>query len=586
MSGRRLLRGVTRRLHRGGWNTAVKAEVSGGVVTLEGEVSSYHEYVSLGTAIGRLPGVRGVVNRVTYPGRPEPEHRRGEQRRLRTADVVIVGAGVVGCCIARQLSRYHLEVVVVEKETDVACGTSKANNGMVHTGIGEKMGTLKQRLCVEGHRQFDRLCRELQVPYRQQGMYIVLTPQSFASLAVPTALAQAVGGRLIPSMILRRAKKLGLPMRRADRREVLEAEPHLTRDVLSAVYAPTYGVTCPYRFTIALAENAVANGVQVMLGTEVVDVLVEDGRVAGVQTDRGTIAAPWVINAAGLYADVIADMAGAREYTIHPKKGAILLFDKETSHYVRHHLSLLRFPRTEHYKGGGIMLTVDGNLQWGPTITEIQDRDDRSVTREEIDAVFEHYQALLPGFPRQAVIAYFSGLRAATFTEDFVIKPADAVRGFIHVAGIQSPGLAAAPAISDLVIDILRRQGMDLRPKSHFQPRRQSPPVMRELSDEERAQHIARNPRYGRIVCRCEEVSEGEIVDAVHSPLPACTLDAVKRRTRAGMGRCQGSFCLPRVAKILARERDRALEDIEKDRPGSRLFVGPAKCLLEGGHED
>lgn len=583
MSADRLLRRVTRCLRKGGWS-AVRAAVSGGVVTLEGEVSSYDQYVSMGRAVGKLSGVQGVVNRATYPGCPEPEHRRGRQHLLRRADVVIVGAGVVGCCIARQLSRYQLDVVVVEKETDVACGTSKANNGMVHTGIGEKMGTLKQRLCVEGHRQFQHLCQELHVPYQQQGMYIVLTPQSFSALPGPSFLLHSIGRWLIPRLILRRATKLGVPMRKATRREVLEAEPHITPEILSAVYAPTYGVTCPYRFTIALAENAVANGVDIMLDTEVVDVLVEDGQVRGIITNQGIIAAPWVINAAGLYADVIADMAGAREYTIHPKKGAILLFDKEASRCVRHHLSMLRFPRTQHYKGGGIMLTVDGNLQWGPTLTEVHDRDDRSVTREEIDTIFERYQALLPRFSRQAVIAYFSGLRAATFTEDFIIKPAEAVRGFIHVAGIQSPGLAAAPAIADRVITILRHQGLKLQLKDHFQSQRRPPPVMRELSPGERAQHIARDPRYGRLVCRCEEVSEGEIVDAIRAPLPARTLDAVKRRTRAGMGRCQGGFCLPRVARILARELGRPLEEIEKDRAGSPLFVGPAKCLLEEEH--
>ncbi|RLF42902.1 MAG: FAD/NAD(P)-binding oxidoreductase, partial [Thermoplasmata archaeon] len=324
----------------------------------------------------------------------------------------------------------------------------------------------------------------------------------------------------------------------------------------------------------------------VMLNTEVVDIEVEGGRVKSVVTTKGTIDADFVINVAGLFADEIAEMAGAREYTIHPKKGSTLLFDREYGHYANHSMSMLKFPRMEHYKGGGIMLTVDGNIQWGPTIAEVGDKEDRAVTSEEIEQIFQYFSPLMPSFPKKAVIAYFAGLRAATFTEDFFIEPSKKVKGFVHVAGIQSPGLAASPAIAKMVLGILRDEGLEMREKENFNPFRKKPLVFRELSKEEKKKAIEKNSLYGKVVCRCEQVTEGEVVDAIHSPIPALSVDAVKRRTRAGMGRCQGSFCLPRIAKIIAREANIPVEEVVKNSENSKLFVGKAKCLLEGEDED
>ena len=262
------------------------------------------------------------------------------------------------------------------------------------------------------------------------------------------------------------------------------------------------------------------------------------------------------------------------------------MFDKDVSHYVHHHLSMLRFPRTEHHKGGGIMITADGNLQWGPTILEATNRNDTSVSREEIDEIFDKYHPLIPDFPQGKAIAFFSGLRAATFTEDFVIKQADDVRGFFHVAGIQSPGLAAAPAIANMVIKQLQDAGLTLELDTGFNPLLKKPVVLRELPVKKRCHLVDKDPRYGRIVCRCEGISEGEISDAVNAVIPATSLDAVKRRTRAGMGRCQGGFCLPKVASIISREGAIPLEAVRKDGNGSELFIGKAKCLLERDHEN
>ncbi len=564
----------------------ISVKVEDRVVYLGGKVQSFEDFIAIGSSIGKIKGVRGVVNNISYPGKKERKKKEGRKKKIGKADVVIVGGGVVGCFIARELSRYDLDIVLVEKGEDVAVGTTKANNAMVHTGIGEKMGTLKQKLCVEGHRMYEKVAEELKVPYKKCGMWIITTEHTLEHYRIPSFIANFVSKHVIPYIVLRRGKKLGIPMEIVGRKELLEKEPYVTKKALAAVYSPTYGVTCPYYLTIALAENAIENGVEVMLNTEVVDIEVEGGRVKSVVTTKGTIDADFVINAAGLFADEIAEMAGAREYTIHPKKGSTLLFDREYGHYANHSMSMLKFPRMEHYKGGGIMLTVDGNIQWGPTIAEVGDKEDRAVTSEEIEQIFQYFLPLMPSFPKKAVIAYFAGLRAATFTEDFFIEPSKKVKGFVHVAGIQSPGLAASPAIAKMVLGILRDEGLEMREKENFNPFRKKPLVFRELSKEEKKKAIEKNPLYGKVVCRCEQVTEGEVVDAIHSPIPALSVDAVKRRTRAGMGRCQGSFCLPRIAKIIAREANIPVEEVVKNSENSKLFVGKAKCLLEGEDED
>ena len=240
----------------------------------------------------------------------------------------------------------------------------------------------------------------------------------------------------------------------------------------------------------------------------------------------------------------------------------------------------MKFPRIEHYKGGGILLTVDGNIQWGPTIVEVEDKEDTSVSAEEIEHILKYYNHLLPDFPKNKIITYFAGVRASTFTEDFFIEASKKVKGFIHVAGIQSPGLTASPAIARMVLDILKNEGLSMERKENFNPYRKRKIPLRELEMEERKKIVEKNGLYGRIVCRCEEVSEGEVVDAIHGKIPAYTIDAVKRRTRAGMGRCQSSFCLPRIVSIISRETGIPPEKIVKDGKGSYLFAGKAKCFL------
>ena len=561
----------------------IKISVKNGIVYLDGEVNSWDEVIELGHAAGEMKEVKGVINNIIVKDVKEKKREKNLPKDTynphlpERADVVIIGGGVIGCFIARELSRYNLEIVLLEKESDVACGATKANSGQIHTGVGEESGTLKKKLCAEAWPMYDKITEELDVPFKRNGLLVVITKDTLPK--IPSFIGNFISKYIIPYIVIRKGKDVGDKPRIIKRDELLRMEPNITDRALVAVFMPGYGIICPYKLTIALAENAIQNGTKVLLETEVRDILVEDKKVRGVMTNRGTIETQFVINAAGIFADEIAEMAGAKEFTIHPRKGSILLFDKEEEGYVNHQVSELRFPQDPYTKGGGVLMTVDGNINWGPTAIEVPDKEDKSVTREEIEGIFEKYGFIFPNFPKNSVITYFAGLRAATYKEDFFIKASKNIRGFVNVAGIQSPGLTAAPAIAEMVLKILKDAGLKMEEKENFNPVRKASPVFDKLSVEEKKKLIEKNPLYGNVICRCEHVTEGEIIDAIHSPLPALTIDAIKRRTRAGMGRCQGGFCGPRVAAILARELGIPLEKITKDR-NSNMFVGRTKSLL------
>jgi glycerol-3-phosphate dehydrogenase len=564
--------------------STVTVSVRDGIVTIAGSVDTWENVVQIGHHAGGLKGVKGVINKVEHRDMREPRgipqfsrKEYGEEICLpEKTDVVIIGAGVIGCFIARELSRYDLTVVVVEKESDVACGATKANNGQIHTGIGEKSGTLKKELCAEAWPLYQKIAEDLDVPYKKNGLLVLLTEESLPQW-VPSFFSRIILKYVLPYFVVGRGRSVGDTPRIVSKKELLQMEPHVTGKAIKAILMPGYGVTCPYKLTIALAENAVENGVTFVLDTEVLGIKVENNAVQKVVTSRGDIACKTIINAAGVYTDVVADMAGAREYTIHPRKGSILLFDK-TEGYITHQLSELRFPQDPHTKGGGVLETVDGNMLWGPTAVEVPEREDTSVSRSELEIMVERYHPAVPELPLNSVITYFAGVRAATYTEDFVIGPSR-VTGFIHAAGIQSPGLTAAPVIARRVVDILRESGIHLKEKEGFNPVRKAPPVFKGLSAEEKAELIKRDSKYGHVVCRCEQVTEAEIVNAIHGLVPAVTMDAVKRRTRAGMGRCQGGFCGPRVAEILGRELDIPLEKVTKKGGGSYIVARKTKVI-------
>ncbi|HHV60721.1 MAG TPA: NAD(P)/FAD-dependent oxidoreductase [Clostridiaceae bacterium] len=474
-------------------------------------------------------------------------------------DVVIIGAGVTGAFIARELSKYEASVCLVEKEADVAMGSSKANSAIVHAGYDAEPGSLKARLNVEGNLLMPGVAEELGVPYKNTGSLVVAFSESEAELL----------GNLMERGRINGVK--GLEIIAKD--TLQKIEPSISADATAALYAPTAGIVCPYELTIGAVENAVENGVEVKLETEVTGIAFA-GDLFEVSTNRGKLFARFVVNAAGLYADKIAGMIGDNSFSIHPRKGEYLLLDKSQGGIVNR--VVFQVPND---KGKGILVTptVDGNLLVGPNAEDIDDKEDAGTTLEGLREVMEKARKSVPGINYREVVTSFSGLRARPTGGDFIIGVSKKNQRFINVAGIESPGLTAAPATGPYVAGILKEQGFALNKKENFNPVRKPAICTRTMKAEELNALIKKDPGFGRIVCRCEKVTEGEIVESIHRPCGAKTLDAVKRRTRAGMGRCQGGFCSPRVVEILSRELGIPMHEVTKMGENSEILAGKLK---------
>ncbi|MDK2855270.1 MAG: glycerol-3-phosphate dehydrogenase [Bacillota bacterium] len=480
------------------------------------------------------------------------------------ADVVIVGAGIIGTAIARELARYELEVFLVEKEADVACGSTKANTAIVHAGYDAHPGTWKARLNVRGNAVFPQICRELEVPFKQTGTLVVALKED----EVPHLYE-----------LLERGHVNGVPdLEIIGREELLCREPNVNPKAVAALWAPTGGIVNAWELAIAQAENAVENGVKLLLQQPVTRIELEDGRVRTVFTPDFAIETRFVVNAAGRYSDEVARLVGQENFRIVPRKGEYYVFDKRFGHMAN--CPLFPVP-TAISKGILVTPTVEGNLLIGPNAQDLEDKEDLRTTPAGLKEVLTQALELMPDLPVKDAITNFAGLRAvAKPSNDFVLGPAPGVPNFINAAGIQSPGLTAAPAVAEEVRDHLQEAGLELHGKKKFNPYRKRITPFRELSREEQAKLIEQDPRYGQIVCRCETVTEAEVVQALHRPVPCTTMDGVKRRTRAGMGRCQGGFCTPRVAAILARELGLSLDEVTKKGGASKLLLGRTKDIL------
>jgi glycerol-3-phosphate dehydrogenase len=476
----------------------------------------------------------------------------------RTYDVVIVGAGVIGSMVARELSRYRLSVAVLEKEVDVGMGQSTSNSAIIHSGHDPEPGTLKARFNVRGNELWYRIAPELDIPLDNTG-----------------ALVVAVGAEEANHLpdLLERGEENGVQgLQILTREEALEKEPHLTPDTSGALLTPTAGVVDAFQGVLGPAENAATNGVEFLLETEVRGAVVENGTLTALQTSRGTIRAQWFINAAGVHADEVMHLAGDRpDFEITARRGEYFVFDES-----RFRINSVLFPMPGK-KGKGILVTTTthGNTMIGPNSDFVKDKEDHSVTAEGMHEIVAGAGKLVPSASPRDVIATFAGLRASGnfhpdgHGRDFLIEVSKTVKGLVNLAGIESPGYASAPAIAEYTVGLLREAGLELKEKDHWEPRRTRIPRFRDMSHQDRAGLVAANPAFGRIVCRCEEVTEGEIVQAIHSPIPATTYDAIKRRTWLGAGRCQGSFDYPRTMEILARELGVSMTEITKKGPGS-----------------
>lgn len=473
-------------------------------------------------------------------------------------DVVIIGAGVCGCAIARELSRYKLDVLVIDKCEDVCCGTSKANSAIVHAGYDAKEGTLKASLNVKGSKMMEQLCADLSVPYKRCGSFVVCTDEN-AREGLEVLYNRGIANGVEDLEIV-------------DGKKAHEMEPNLSDDVVAALYAPSAAIVCPFTLTYALSENAAANGVEFLFDTKVENITPMEGFYS-ITTNKGDISASYVINAAGVYADEIHNMVSANKLSITARRGDYFLLDHTAGDYVSH--VIFQLP-TKLGKGVLVTPTVHGNILVGPTAIDVDDKEGVNTTKESLDSITERASISVKNPPLKQVITSFGGLRAHEAGDDFVIGFCDDVPNFLDVAGIESPGLSSAPAIGVMVASLIS-QDIEAVLKTDFIAKREGIMDPSKLSVKERNDLIKKNPAYGTIICRCESITEGEIVDAINRIPGAKSLDGVKRRVRAGMGRCQGGFCSPRVMEILSRELGIPLDEITKSGGESKVLVGKSK---------
>ena len=476
-------------------------------------------------------------------------------------DVIIIGGGVSGTASARELSRYKGKFCLLEKEEDLCCGTSKANSGIVHAGYDAPKGSLMAKLNVLGNEKMENLSRELDFPFKRTGSLVLcFSPEDMPSLQL-----------LYDRGIANGVKNLRI----LSREEVLEMEPNISDEVYAALYAPTAGIVCPFEMNLAFGENAYENGVEFHFDTEVIRLAkIEEGY--RIFTNKGEFETKCIVNAAGVYADKFHNMVSEKKIHITPRKGEYCLLDKSAGTHVSR--TVFALPGKE---GKGVLVTptVHGNLLIGPTATDIEEKEGTNTTGNGLAQVIKKAGRNVKNLPLRQVITSFAGLRAHEDRQEFIIEEAADAPGFIDCAGIESPGLTSAPAIGERVAGILREK-LGLEEKENFISKSKGILRPASLSFEERNALIRENPAYGNIICRCEMVTEGEIREAIRRPLGAKSLDGVKRRTRAGMGRCQSGFCSPKVMEILAQELGVDLAEITKAGEGSNLICGTNKDRL------
>ena len=477
-----------------------------------------------------------------------------------SVQVAIVGGGIIGTAAARELSRYQLDLLLIEAEPEVGWGSTKANSGIVHGGFHEEPGTLKAKYCFPGNQMYPQMCKELDVCFEQNGILMVArTPEEMETV----------------KEYYQRGIDRGVNLRLLSKEEVLAQEPNLDPGIAGALFAPEGGSVMPFELAAALMENAVQNGANYLTNTQIQRAWTENGEKF-LETEELVIQADYVINAAGLFSDDLARMFGDDYFSIHPRKGEEYIFDLSVKNMVKSTI----FPVPGKISKGILVIpTAAGNLMMGPTGDDVLEKEDLSTSQYGFERIFEGAKSLVPSLDPRKIIAQFAGVRAASDRGDFIVELSPNVPGLVHLAGIESPGLTAAPAIAADVPRLLREAGLALELKGNFEPRRR--PVIRfnTLSRAEQDALVKEDPSYGRIICRCESITEGEIVDAVHRG--ARTLDGIKFRTRAGAGRCQGGFCQPLITQILSRELDIPVTKVSKRGPGSEQVKYVAKELYE-----
>lgn len=479
-------------------------------------------------------------------------------------DAVVIGAGVVGGLTARELTRYGMKTCILEKENDVAMGATRANSGIVHAGFDAECGSLKARLNVRGAELMEKTAAELGVKYRKNGSIVIGFNDE---------------DKAVLYELLERGRKNGVrDLRILDAEEVHRIEKNLSDKVSCALYAPSGAIVCPYGLCIAAVGNAMDNGAELFTNFEVSDISRTESGYKIISADGKTAESRLVVNSAGIYSDKIAALAGDTSFTVHPRKGEYILLDRECGGFAEHTVF-----RTPGRMGKGILVspTADGNLLTGPTAVDTEDKDNTETTAEGFDKIIKEAKENFPSVPFNKTITSFCGLRAAGSTGDFIIR--ESAENFITLAGIESPGLSASPAIAEYVVEMLKSKGFELTEDENFNPFRKSPHRFAEASLEEKNEIIKKDKSFGKIVCRCEGITEGEILEAIRSNPKARDLDGVKRRTRAQMGRCQGGFCSPYITELISKELGIDFCEVTKSGKGSYINVSKTK---EGGEND
>lgn len=474
-------------------------------------------------------------------------------------DVAIIGSGIMGAAVARELSKYNLDIMIIEKDNDISCGTTKANSAIVHAGYDAKEGSLMAKYNVAGNAMYEELCKEVDAPFRRVGSYV---------------LAFSEKEREHLELLYKRGLNNGVPeLEIIEADEIQKREPYVSKEAVAALYAGTAGITGPWELAIKLVENAMENGAELKLNAEVVDIK-KIGDYFKITLKNGdVIEAKTVINAAGVFADILNNMVSKNTFKITPRIGEYYLLDKVQGYLTD---SVIFQCPTEMGKGILVAKTAHGNIIAGPTASDVEDRTDVANTQAGLDVIREYAVKSIKDINFRDNIRNFSGLRAEADTGDFILGEAEDVKGFFNMAGTKSPGLTSAPAMAvDLAEMVVKSMG-NISKKENFIKNKKHIYFI-ELSPEEKAEVIKKDPRYGRIICRCENITEGEIVDVIHRKAGGRTLNGIKRRCRPGAGRCQGGFCGPRVQEILARELNLKLDDIVLEEKDSYILTGETK---------
>ena len=475
-------------------------------------------------------------------------------------DVVVIGAGAVGCAIARELSKYKVNVIVVDKNEDVGGDASKSNSAIIHTGYDATPGSLESQLVVAANPMYDELVKDLDVPFKRIGAILpAFTDEQFNQLP-------AIKEKAFKNHVYDVEYKSG--------KELLEMEPNLNPEVKGGLYIPRESIIDPFIYVQALAENAYANGVEFLLNAKVTDIKTENGKIKSVVTEKGEIETKYVINSAGLYCDEIAEMVGKADYKVVARKGQFYILDKNTSCQVDH--IVLPIP-TKITKGKLMCPTIHGNMLVGPTAEDQESKVDKSTSTEGLDSIAKDVRNLIPNVNLRDTITQYSGLRPNRNPEGLNFDMYDDLEGYVNLSGVRSTGLTLSVAMGKYVVQQILMKGADFELKDNFIKKREGIIKFNEQPVEVQDALIKENPLYGNVICRCETITEAEIVQAINRPLGAKSVDAVKRRVRAGMGRCQGGFCGPKVIEILARELKVNPEDINKHNSGSYMVTGRSR---------